>query len=124
MTMTARKFARSTEPAPATLTAALMPLFSAAISWSWSDGTVVIDADWSSVNLASVQAVIDACVARTSHTDAREFIDGMPEPLKAAFLVILDEINVIRTKTGTLPIGGARTEAQFFNAIKAKADTL
>jgi hypothetical protein len=131
MTISARIFPRASEPDLTALNATLRPLLPVTpstgdfnSSWDGNANVVVLYGDWSGVDLQAVQNAITACVQRTYRTDAKVYIDNMDTPLKAAFLVILDEVNTIRTKTGVLPIGAARTQNQFFQAIKDKIDTL
>lgn len=77
---------------------------------------------WAAPHIAAAQAVIDAAPAASAHLTATSTIDRWPLELKAAFLLVMEQMNVVRAALPTpLP---PFTVAQFLAAIKAKASTL
>ena len=90
---------------------------------SWDGSAVVLEAfALDGVNDATVQAAVDAAPAPSNKLSVKRWVDEMPAPEKAAFLTILDGVNLIRSKLS--PPLAAITPAQFLNAIKAKADEI
>lgn len=90
---------------------------------SWTGSAVVLSASsLSGVNDATVQAAVDAAPGPSNRLDAKRWVDEMPAPEKAAFLTILDGVNLVRSKLS--PPLAAITPAQFLKAIKAKADEI
>lgn len=58
--------------------------------------------DWSDADLAAAQAVLDTVAASTPQLVAQHEIDRIPIATKALALILLDEINVLRTEVNTL----------------------
>lgn len=88
---------------------------------SWNGKAVVLEADdLSKVNNATIQSAVTACPAPSNKADVKRWVDSMPNPEKATFLAILDQVNFIRSKL--VPPLAAITPAQFLGAIKTKAD--
>jgi hypothetical protein len=118
---------RATPPHLATLAASLTPLLSPANAGGfhlrYQGGAVVIEqADFTNVNTAAVQAAVAAAPADSDVLNAKETIDELPVWMRAFFLTLVDQINVLRTQPSTTFV--AVTPAQAWSAVKAKIDTL
>lgn len=85
--------------------------------------TVFVDkpAVWTGPQITAVQSAVTAAADATDLTDARNQLDNAPKWFRAAMLLLLDEINIVRTDpTTVLP---ARTEAQLWTAMKNRVAT-
>lgn len=118
---------RLTEPDPATLLAQLRALDATAgvqhtLSTPTAPATYRIKkaTAWTAPQIAAAQTVIDTAPASTPQRTAQSTIDQWPLDLKAAFLLVMEQVNVLRA-FHSLP---AFTAQQFVDAIKAKAGTL
>lgn len=125
--MQSRTYPRAAEPDILALSDAIRAHMTTATTGSfylrWTGSAVVLEApDLSRVNNATVQAAVTAAPAPTNRADVKRWVDSMPNPEKAAFLTILDGINLVRSKLS--PALAAITPAQFLTAIKAKADDI
>lgn len=125
--MVMRVVSRATQPHMLTLAGTLAPLLAAANAGSfhlrWQDGSVIIEQNsFTGVNTAQVDAAVAAAPAHTASLDAKANVDAWPVELKAAFLVVMDEVNRVRTQPTTA--FAAYTAAQFMNAIKNRVDTI
>jgi hypothetical protein len=127
MAMQSRSFPRSTAPDMTVLANSLRPLLTVADAGSFHlrtepDAVIVEQASFSGVDLAAVQTAVNAAPVATPQSQAKANIDQWPVELKALFLLLVDEINRLRTDPSrTFP---AITYQQAWNAVKAKADTL
>lgn len=127
MSLVTRLFTRATRPDPATLSAALAPLLVGAggffVNYDERAQKVSIEyGDWNGVDTTAIQNAIFNCAAETDRTDNKTIVDNLPLFEKGAWLVLLDEVNLIRSLLS--PSQPARTILQFMNAIKSKIDTL
>jgi hypothetical protein len=78
--------------------------------------------DWTPAEIVAVQALIDTTAPATPQLEGQRLIDSMPLWEKAAFLLILDQFNIVRAALPT-PLPPV-SPAQFLAAIRAKAATL
>jgi hypothetical protein len=128
MAMELRTFTRTgNAPDLVTLGTALAPLLAVANAGSFhlrvAGASVVIEqGSFAGVDLAAVQNAINAAPDDTDRNRAKDLIDAWPIELKALLLVLIDELNRLRTQPTTA--FGAITPAQAIAAVKAKADTL
>lgn len=125
--MNARTYPRATEPDIHALADAIRAHMTTATTGSfylrWTGAAVILEAaDLSRVNNATVQAAVTAAPAPSNKADVKRWVDTMPLGEKATFLVILDGVNLVRSKL--VPPLAAVTPAQFLMAIKAKADDI
>jgi len=75
---------------------------------------------WTAPQIAAAQNVIETAPATSPQLTAQSTIDQWPLDLKAAFLLVMEQVNVLRA-FHSLP---AFTAQQFTDAIKTKAGTL
>jgi hypothetical protein len=126
--MAIRVVPRATQPHLQTLAGSLAPILASGSPASsfylrWQDGSVVIEQNsFTGVNTAQVDAAVAAAPAHTAALDAKAEIDSWGPALKAALLVVMDEVNRVRVQPTTAFT--AYTATQFMNAIKARVDTL
>jgi hypothetical protein len=119
--------ARVTPPHLATLGATLAPLLTVANAGGfylrYQSGVVLIEQGaFTNVDTAAVQAAVAAAPADSDVLNAKETIDELPVWMRAFFLTLVDQINVLRTQPSTTFV--AVTPAQAWSAVKAKIDTL
>ena len=114
--------ARATDPDPASLLAQLRALdATAGLQHSPGPTYVVKKATaWQPAHVTAAQTAIDTAPATTPQRTAQSTIDQWPLDLKAAFILVMEQVNVLRA-FHSLP---AFTAQQFYDAIKAKALTL
>jgi len=114
--------ARATEPDQAGLIAALRALDATAGLQHAPGPTYVVKkaTAWTAPQITAAQNAIDSAAAATPQRTAQSTIDQWPLDLKAAFLLVMEQVNVLRA-FHSLP---AFTAQQFYDAIKAKALTL
>lgn len=114
--------ARTTEPDMASLLAQLRALDPTAGIQHQPGPSYVIkkDTPWLPAHIAAVQTVLNTAPARSPQLAAQSTIDAWPLDLKAALLLVMEQMNVLRA-LHSLP---AFTAQQFYDAIKAKALTL
>lgn len=122
-----RSYPRATEPDLVTLGDAIRVHMTAAtlkpFYLSWNGKAVVLEADdLSGVNDATIQAAVTAAPEPSNKAAVKRWVDNMPLGEKATFLVILDAVNLVRSKL--VPPLVAVTPAQFLGAVKAKADAI
>ena len=103
------------------LATALQPILTVANAGSFhittTPGFVSIEqGGWSSVDLAAVQVEIDAAPDDTPQLRAQGQLTEVPRWEKAAFMALLDIINVERARHSAVAI----TPAQFITAAKAR----
>lgn len=125
--MQSRTYPRATEPDIPALSDSIRAHMTTATTGSfylrWNGTAVVLEApDLSRVNNATVQAAVTAAPAPSNKAEVKRWVDEMPLPEKATFLVVLDAVNLIRSKLS--PPLAAITPAQFLYAVKAKADDI
>jgi hypothetical protein len=117
--------ARGSEPDAATLFAQLRAL-DATAGVQHLPGTAVYTikkaTPWLPAHIAAAQTVIDTAPATTPQLTAQSQVDRWPLELQAAFLLVMDQINVLRALQ--VPALPAFTAAQFLAAIRTKAGTL
>ena len=82
--------------------------------------TIGKSTDWTPAQITQAQSVIDSAPADTANLRAQFEVDAMSIFLKALFLVLVDQINVLRTRAGLATV----TPAQALQAVKDKAATL
>jgi sensor histidine kinase regulating citrate/malate metabolism len=113
---------RATEPDAATLLASLRALdATAGVQHQPGPAYVIKKATtWTAPQIAAAQTVIDTAPAATPQRAAQSTIDSWPLDLKAAFILVMEQMNVLRA-FHSLP---AFTVQQFTDAIKTKAGTL
>jgi hypothetical protein len=114
--------ARATEPDQASLVAQLKALDATAGVQHTSGPSYVIKkaTTWTGPQITAAQNVIETAPAASVQRTAQSTIDQWPLDLKAAFLLVMEQVNVLRA-FHSLP---AFTAQQFVDAIKAKALTL
>jgi hypothetical protein len=117
--MDIRTFTRATEPHRASLGDALFVVVGPHYG-RYDKGTFYLEADFGGTTDAAVQAIVDAAPAASSALDAKLEADRMTLLEKAAYLTLLDAINLERQTSGRPVI----TPAQFVAAVKAKVDSL
>jgi hypothetical protein len=113
---------RTTEPDPASLLAQLRAL-DATAGVQHQPGpiyTIKKNSAWLPAHVTAAQNVLDTAPATTPQRTAQSTIDQWPLDLKAAFILVMEQVNVLRA-FHSLP---AFTVQQFVDAIKAKALTL
>jgi hypothetical protein len=126
--MAIRSVARATQPHLPTLADSLRPLLALGTPASsfhlrYQDGAVIIEqGSFTGVNTASVDAAVASAPAHSAALDAKFEVDAWGPALKAAFLVVMDEVNRVRQQPTT--VFAAYNATQFMNAIKARVDTL
>lgn len=125
--MIAKRFARVTAPHDASLADAIRPLMTIVPNQAFhlrfdNDAVIIEQADWTGVDLAAVQAAVDAAPPDSLRLRAQQQITDLPIWQKAAWLVVLDEVNRLRQNPAT--VFPAVTAAQFWQAIKAKIEVL
>jgi len=115
--------ARATEPDQASLVAQLRALdATAGVQHQPGSPAYVIKKNtaWLPAHITAAQNVIETAPAATPQRTAQSTIDQWPLDLKAAFLLVMEQVNALRA-FHSLP---AFTAQQFYDAIKAKALTL
>lgn len=127
--------ARTTEPDLATLLANLRALdASAGIQHDPGTQTYVVkkSAPWTAPQINAAQSVLNTAPAMTPQTLAHAQVDNAPMALWALALMLLDEVNVLRTELNTIraamsppltPPLALRNEQQAKNAWHAKVGT-
>lgn len=118
---------RATVPHGATLATMLAPLLAAANAGSfhvrYQGGAVQIEQEsFAGVDQPAVAAAVAAAPVSTPSLEAQSTIDGWPPELKALFLLLVDQLNILRTQPTT--VLAAITVSQAWAAVKAKAATL
>jgi len=124
--------ARSTEPDPASLLAALRALDpTAGVQHATGPAYVIKKATaWTGPQITAAQNAIDSAPAATPQLAAQAAIDAYSSADLSMLRVMLDEINVLRTELNTLraavsppltPALAMRTETQVRNALRSKA---
>lgn len=116
--------ARATEPDAAGLLAQLRALDATAGVQHQTGATYVIKkaTAWTGPQITAAQNAIDTALAASLQRTAQSTIDGWSLDLKAAFILVKEQMNVVRA---ALPVPlPAFTDQQFYDAIKAKAATL
>lgn len=122
-----RAYSRASEPDLQSLADTIRSHMTTAATGSfylaWNGQSVVVEAaDLSRVNDATIQAAVNACAVPSELADVKRYIDTMPLAERANYLVILDQVNLIRSKLPT-PLA-AITVQQYLAAVKTKAETL
>lgn len=122
-----KSYPRATEPDIQSLSDAIRAHMATATTGSfylhWNGADVIVEApDLSRVNNATIQAAVTAAPEPSNRADVKRWVDSIPLGEKATFLVILDAVNLVRSKL--VPPLAAVTPAQFLTAIKAKADNI
>jgi hypothetical protein len=119
--LSSKRFSRASAPHGPSLGAALQPLFpNMGVNVSYDVDVVISVADWTGVDLNSVQSAVNSAPDDSSRMRTKDAADSIPDVLKAAMLVLLDAINIERAQHSRPAI----TAAQFINQVKAKIDTL
>jgi hypothetical protein len=123
--MIANTFTRSTAPHLESLAATLTPLLAVANAGSFhlsftGSHVVIAQGGWDGVNLTSVQTAVTNAPNDSETLTAKFEADRIPPMFKAAFIVVLDGVNIERARHGAAAI----TPAQFVTQIKQKLDTL
>ena len=117
---------RSVDPDPARLLSALRTAIDATIGVQHQPGSNAYvlkkssDTAWTTPQIQAVQQILDAAPDFTETTGAESRIDAYPLEIRALLLVILDQINVLRTRAGLTAV----TPAQAIQAIKDKLGSL
>jgi hypothetical protein len=117
--MEIRPYLRPTEPHRQSLSSALEPVVGPHY-FRYFHGTLFLEADFSGTTDQAVQAVIDAAPVDSLALDAKFSADRLTLIERAAYLTLLDAINVERVREGVAAI----TPQQFITQVKAKADSL
>lgn len=125
--LTTHNFARPTQPHVPTLSATLSSLIPGSFYVGYQDGVVTVEVDgWTGVSDIDVQAQVDSCATNSARVQAKWEVDNdiftHSLTLTAFALVVMDEINVVRTNPAAILV--ARTASQIKTAIKNKIDTL
>lgn len=84
-------------------------------NWRGKKGTI-----WTPQQIIDTQIALDTTPALTPQLEAQRIIDSMSIFNKAIILLLLDEINILRTAL-SLPV---RTPSQAITGIRNKAGTL
>lgn len=118
---------RATAPHLPTLAASLAPLLALANAGAahlrYQNGAVIIEqGSFVGVDVPAVQAAVAAAPVDSPRLNAKAEIDQLPVYFRATLLLLLDQVNTLRTTP--LAVLPAITEAQMWTAIKAKVDTL
>ena len=123
--MIPKHFPRPARPYLPALQSTLVPFLVVANAGSFHlawDGTqaVIEQGSWDGVDLAAVQAVVDAAPVWSTTLTAKDVLNILPLWEEAIFRVFLGLINENRAALGksTLSAGA------FFNLVKTKIDTL
>lgn len=119
----ARSFPRATAPYLPTLGDAIRSLFQPAEGFylRWTGAAVIVECgNWTGVSNADVQAQVDAAPLDTPAVRAKADADALTDVAKAAYLTLLDLVNVERARHGVAAV----TPAQFITAVKNKVDVL
>jgi hypothetical protein len=117
--MAIRLFLRATEPHSLSLAAVLFPLIGGHLQ-RYEKGTLSIEADFGSVTDQQIQAAVDAAPTASAALDARFAADRLTLLERAAYLTLLDLINVERGRHGA----GAVSAPQYVQAVKDKVESL
>lgn len=116
---------RNTEADMATLLVALRALDPTAGVRHWpGDLTYVVKkaTAWTAPQIAAAQNAVDTAPVASPPRSAQSTIDHWPLDLQAAFILVMEQMNVVRA---ALPVPLAPfTVQQFLDAIRAKAGTL
>lgn len=125
MALAIRSVARATQPHLPTLAGTLAPLLAAANAGAfclrYQGGQVVIEqASFAGVNLTSVDAAVAAAPTHTDKLDAKTEADSIPLLERAAYLTLLDLINVERARHTAAAI----SPATYVASVKTKVDAL
>jgi hypothetical protein len=118
--MAIRSYPRATEPHFRSLAVALEPVLH---NWRqyYDKGFVYLEhPDFTGTTDQAIQAIVDAAPVTSPVLDAKDEVDRLTLLLKAAFLTVLDAINVERARHGAVAI----TPAQFLASVKSKVDGL
>lgn len=75
---------------------------------------------WTPAQITAVTTLVQAAEPRSVSVDGKRAVDRYPPEIRALALVMLDEVNLIRTQLG-LPV---RTPAQLVAAIKTKIEEI
>lgn len=125
MALATRRYARANAPHLASLVGTLTPLFPAGqgVHLHYEHGELVVEAEnWTGVVDATVQTAVTAAPADTPVLQAQTDVDELSLALRAVVLVLVDELN--RLRTTPVAVFPAITPAQAWTAIKAKAQTI
>lgn len=89
--------------------------------WQEASGTMkILFNSLEGINFPALQTAVDAAPEHDDKLDAKIEVDEMRQMTKAAFLVVLDQFNILRVLLN-LPPG---TPAQFLQQIKNKIDEM
>jgi len=113
---------RTTEPDIASLAAQLRALDATAGVQHTTGPTYILKKNtaWTAPHITAAQNAIETAPVASPQRAAQSTIDQWPLDLKAAFILVMEQVNVLRA-FHSLP---AFTVQQFVDAIKAKALTL
>jgi hypothetical protein len=114
-----RIYQRATEPRLRSLSVDLQPLVGSAPYRLYYDKAVFITADFGFTTDTAVQSVVDAAPNASPLLDAKEQVDAISLVERAAYLTLLDAINVERARHGAQAI----TKPQFIQAVKDRVET-
>lgn len=113
-----RIYPRATEPHGPTLASALIGILTLRGIW-YDKGSVSIVADYGSVTDTAVQALVDAAPVASPLLDAKLAADRISLVERAAYLTLLDLINVERARHAAPAV----TKAAFIQAVRDRVDT-
>lgn len=114
-----RSYPRATPPHPPTLAASLAAVLSSFYAY-YEAGVVQIAAEsFAGTTDAAIQAIVTAAPSASPQLDAKAQADALTLVEKAAYLTLLDLINVEPGRHSAAAI----TSAQFVTAVKNKVDT-
>ncbi len=75
---------------------------------------------WTPAQISTVTALVQSAEPRSPRVDGKRAVDRYPTEIRALALVMLDEVNLIRTQLSLSP----RTPAQLVAAIKTKIEEI
>lgn len=118
---------RASAPHLPSLAATLTPLLALAGAGSfhlgYQNGAVIIEqGSFAGVDQGAVQAAVAAALEDTPQLQSKAEIDALPIYLRAVILLLIDQLNTLRTTP--LAVLPALTEAQAWTAIKNKIASL
>jgi hypothetical protein len=114
-----RSFLRATEPHFPSLATALSSLLTLQGLLWFDKGSVFVTADFASTTNPAVQAIVDAAPVTSEALTAKAMVDQINLVERAAYLTLLDAINVERARHGAQAI----TKPQFIQAVKDRVET-
>jgi hypothetical protein len=114
-----RTYTRATEPHLPTLATSLAPVLTLTGLIRYERGVLFVSAEFGETTDQAVQFIVDAAPQASALLDAKAQVDAISLVERAAFLTLLDAINVERARHGAQAI----TKPQFIQAVKDRVET-